>query len=80
MRSNKGLHLCGYGIPGQLFYSLNLPEPEADQKQGVEEPIRAIVSMLEGRGTKFRIMTELQYLMDSKWNWNVKKSRAVNFW
>lgn len=73
MRSNKGLHLCGYGISGQLFYSLNLSEPKADQKQGVEEPIRAIVSMLEGRGTKFRIMIELQYLMDSKWNWNVKR-------
>jgi hypothetical protein len=73
MRSNKGLHLCGYGISGQLFYSLNLSEPKADQKQGVEEPIRAIVSMLEGRGTKFRIMIELQYLMDSKWNWNAKR-------
>jgi hypothetical protein len=59
LKSNKGLHLCGYGMPGQLFYSLNLPEPKAKQRQGEEEPIRAIISVLEGRGTRFKITTEL---------------------
>lgn len=32
MRSNKGLRLCGYGMSGQLFYSLNLPEPKTEQR------------------------------------------------
>ena len=44
-----------------------------------EEHIRAIVSVLEGRGTKLRIMTELQYLMDSKWNWNVIRISRSKF-
>ena len=44
-----------------------------------EENIRAIVSVLEGRGTKLRIMTELQYLMDSKWNWNVIRISRSKF-
>jgi hypothetical protein len=26
MKSNKGLTLCAMGMPGQLFYSLNLPK------------------------------------------------------
>jgi hypothetical protein len=38
---------------------MNLPEPKAEQRQGEEEPIRAIISVLEGRGTRFRITTEL---------------------
>ena len=81
MKASKGLHLCAFGLPGQLFYSLNLPEPKKEQRQGpeLEAPIRAIVSVLEGRGTKFRITTELQYLMDSKWDWNVIRIYGSEF-
>lgn len=61
----KGLQLCAFGLPGQLFYSLNLPEPIPTKKNVGEEPIRVIVSVLEGRGTRQRITTEFQYLMDS---------------
>lgn len=28
MRSNKGLRICAYGMPGQIFYALDLPEPK----------------------------------------------------
>lgn len=55
MRSNKGLKLCGFGILGQLFYALDVPEVKQETKADTEEPIRAFVSVLEGRGTKFRI-------------------------
>jgi hypothetical protein len=81
MKASKGLHLFAFGLPGQLFYSLNLPEPKKEQRQGpeLEAPIRAIVSVLEGRGTKFRITTELQYLMDSKWDWNVIRIYGSEF-
>jgi hypothetical protein len=68
MRSNKGLCLCGYGLPGQIFYSLEVPESKTEGKEVVDAPIRALVSVLEGRGTKFRIKTELQYLVDSEWD------------
>ena len=66
-------------MPGQLFYALNLPDPKADTKQKEGAPIRAIISVLEGRGTKLRITTELQYLMDSKWNWEVERISESEF-
>jgi len=66
-------------MPGQLFYALNLPDPKADTKQKEGAPIRAIISVLEGRGTKLRITTELQYLMDSKWNWDVERISESEF-
>lgn len=56
-----------------MFYSLNLPETKNAVKPDEQQPIRAMVSVLEGRGTKLRIQTELQYLVDSEWDWSVKK-------
>jgi hypothetical protein len=67
------------GMPGQLFYALNLPEIKKEEKEVTDESIRAIVSVLEGRGTKFRIKTELQYLVDSEWNWDVKRISGSEF-
>ena len=66
MCANKGLTLCAMGMPGQLFYSLNLPELKNEEKTEIKDSIRVIVSVLEGRGTRFRIKTELQYLVDSE--------------
>ena len=79
MKSNKGLRLCAYGMPGQIFYALDLPEPKVEAKPKTEGPIRAIVSILEGRGTKFRVKTELQYQMDSNWDWDVKRISGSEF-
>lgn len=81
LKSNRGLKLCGYGMPGQLFYLLNLPErkPDVKGKAVMDTPIRALVSVLEGRGTKARIKTELQYLVDSEWNWDVKRTSGSEF-
>lgn len=44
-----------------------------------DDNTRAIISVLEGRGTKLRIQTELQYLMSSEWNWNVKRISGSEF-
>lgn len=57
---SKGLQLCAFRLLGQLFYSLNLPEPTPDKKNGGDEPIGVIVSVLEVKGTKQRITTEFQ--------------------
>lgn len=81
MKNNRGMKLCGFGIPGQQFYSLNLPEPkpDAEGKAVIDVPIRALVSVLEGRGTKERIKTELQYLMESEWDQDVKRISGSEF-
>ena len=61
---NKGLKLCGFEMPGHLFYSLNIPGEPAEE----DKAIRAIVTITEGRGTRFRIDTELKFLVDTEWN------------
>lgn len=67
-RVNKGMKLCGLRIPSQLFYSLTVPVESVE----VDNSIRAIVTVLEGRGTKVRVSTELKYLVDAEWDWQVK--------
>lgn len=79
MRSNKGLRLCGYGMPGQIFYALDVPEPKSENEVVTDSSIRALVSVLEGRGTKLRISIELRYLVDSEWNWDVKRISGSEF-
>lgn len=79
MYANKGLTLCAMGMPGQLFYSLNLPKIKKEVKEVVDDLIRALISILEGRGTKLRIKTKLQYLVDSEWNWDVKQISGSEF-
>jgi len=37
------------------------------------------VSILEERGTKFRVKIELQYLMDSNWDRDVKRISGSEF-
>lgn len=79
MKSNKGLTLCVIGMLGQLLYSLNLSEIKTEESVVKDDNIRDIISMLEGRGTKFKIQIELQYLMSSEWNWNVKRILGSEF-
>ncbi|KAG2657466.1 hypothetical protein PVAP13_1KG175608, partial [Panicum virgatum] len=66
---NKGMKLCGFGMPEKLFYSMNIPEEQVEE----DKTIRGIVTVFEGRGTKFRIDAKLKYLVDSDWDWQVKR-------
>ena len=58
-KSIRGLRLCGYGLPGQIFHALDVPETIHEGKAVVDAPIRALISVLEGRGTKQRVKTKL---------------------
>ncbi|PVH62899.1 hypothetical protein PAHAL_3G426700 [Panicum hallii] len=48
-KSNKELRLCNYGMPGQLFYSLNILEEKGEEKTVTEKSLSAIVIVYEGR-------------------------------
>lgn len=74
-KTNKGMKLCGFGMPGQFFCSLIVLEEQVE----IDNAIRAIVIMLEGRGKKFRISTELKYLADADWDWQVKRLTSNTF-
>jgi hypothetical protein len=69
-KDDKGLKLCGHGLPGQMFYSLHVPIEEED---AAKMPITAVMKVLEGKGSVARITTELQYLLNPSWDWQVKK-------
>ncbi|RLN36478.1 ATP-dependent RNA helicase glh-2-like [Panicum miliaceum] len=45
IKVNKGLKLCGFGLPGQMFYSIQIPVEEEDQDQ---KPILAVMHIREG--------------------------------
>lgn len=66
----KGLKLCGYGIPGQLFYSLHVPIEEEDM---AKSPITAVMTIVNGKGSVAKVTTELQFMINSSWDWQVKK-------
>jgi len=52
-------------------------QPKSKMESGSN--IRALVSVLEGRGTKLRIKTEFQYLVDLEWNRDVKCISSSEF-
>lgn len=75
-KESRGLKLCAYGIPGQLFYSLHFPMNEEDMAKSL---ITAMMTILEGKGTVAKVTTELQYLINSSWDWQVKGVGANEF-
>ncbi|KAG2578102.1 hypothetical protein PVAP13_6NG187903, partial [Panicum virgatum] len=78
-KANKGLKLCGFGMPGLLFYSLNIPKEKGPETVEFGKQLRAIVIVTEGRGTRFRISEELNYLVGSEVNWEVKRLSTNEF-
>ena len=78
-KANKGLKLCGFGMPGQLFYSLNIMEEKRVESVEAGKQLRAIVTVTEGRGTRFRISEELNYLVGSEIDWQVKRMSTNEF-
>jgi hypothetical protein len=61
-------------MPGQLFYSLNILEEKGEEKTVTEKSLSAIVIVYEGRGTRYGIAVELNYLVGSEVDWKVNLS------
>lgn len=75
-KENKGLRLYGYGLPGQLFYSIQVP---IEDEEVANSPILALMTVIEGKGTVNNVTIELQYLINSTWDWQVKKMNSNEF-
>ena len=56
IRSNKGLRLCGYGIPGQIFYALDVPEPKSENEVVTDS------SEADGSSASTDVLKEIQNL------------------
>ena len=70
VKVNRGLKLCGFGIPGQMFYSMHVPMEEDEQ---VQSSTTAVMHIREGVGSVAKATTELRYLINSSWDWQVRK-------
>ena len=70
------MKLCAYGMPGQLFYNLHVPIDEDDM---AKSPLTVVMTLIEGKWSTAKVTTELQYLISSTWDWQVKKVALNEF-
>jgi hypothetical protein len=57
---NKKLKMYGFGIPGQGFYSIDIPEVEVKSYQAT-----GLLTIIEGEATEEKIDQELKHLVQS---------------
>ncbi|TVU19389.1 hypothetical protein EJB05_35534, partial [Eragrostis curvula] len=74
---NKGcsMQLYGSGVPGQGFYSLNIP---GLQMQQGKDPI-GLIEILEGKTLEAKLENKLKQFIDGNWDWKAKKMSDKEF-
>lgn len=65
----QGLKLCGFGIPGQGCYSLQVPSFMSSDQQAATW----VLSIKEGVASMQKIKAEMKHLIQAKWDWKVRK-------
>jgi hypothetical protein len=65
---NKGLRVCGFGLPGQGFYNIRVPI-----KKGGKKEARGVMTILQGAATVEMIRTELRALFRENVDWEITK-------
>jgi hypothetical protein len=71
----RGLRLCGYGIPGQGFYSIHIPN---DKKDSGRREVLGIMIIEDGQASVEIIEKELRHLFREVPKWTIKKMSADN--
>jgi hypothetical protein len=69
------LRLCGYGIPGQGFYSIHIPN---DKKDSGRREVLGIMIIEDGQASVEIIEKELRHLFREVPKWTIKKMSADN--
>jgi hypothetical protein len=73
-RSSKKLKICGFGFPGQGFYSINIPEAKVKTNQAT-----GFLTVLLGEANEEKIDQELKNLVKGDWDFRVRKSHQQEF-
>jgi hypothetical protein len=70
--AKKGLNMriCGYGMPGQAFYSIHVPKEEADKEK---QTFPGLLTIEEGVANEALIDAELKHLFKGRSGWTIKK-------
>jgi hypothetical protein len=66
---SKKLKICGFGIPGQGFYSIDILEARVKVNQAT-----GFLTILEGEANEDKIDKELKNLVRGDWDFRVNKS------
>lgn len=72
--NSKKLKMFGFGIPGQGFYSFNLPE-----SRGKVNQITGILTVIEGEASEEKVDKELKNLVRENWDFKVRKMDEKEF-
>lgn len=73
----KGIKLCGFGIPGQGFYSLQV---EISDIELARAPVKGILTVILGEASVGKVVAELKHLfVGLNWEWKVKQLNAKEF-
>ena len=73
-RINKKLRICGFGIPGQGFYSIDIPETKVKINQAT-----GFITVLEGNASEDKIDQELKNLVRGDWDFRVKQTEKQEY-
>ena len=69
----KRLKMYGFGISGQGFYSIEIPDKEKPNK------FSGLITVLEGIPTGDKLDEELKNLVDEKWDFQVREMSKKDF-
>ncbi|KAK3136973.1 hypothetical protein QOZ80_5BG0445870 [Eleusine coracana subsp. coracana] len=73
-KTSRKLKMFGFGIPNMGFYSMDIPEAKAKSHKAV-----VIISIMEGETNCKKLEEELNNLIDTKWDWQVKELGNLDF-
>ena len=76
MKENKGMKVCSFGMLGQLFYNIHVP---LEEEEIANSPITAVMTIIQGKSSVSKVTPELQYLINSSWDWQVKKIHSNEY-
>jgi hypothetical protein len=75
-KKGMNLRLCGFGMPGQGFYSIQFPDKK-DNSQLKSFPRLLIV--FEGVASEEIVETELKYLFKGRTSWTISQLGDMEF-
>lgn len=75
--AKRCVKLCGFGIPGQGFYSLQVEISDAEVARA---PVRGILTVIQGEASVSKVLAELKHLfVGLTWDWKIKQLNAKEF-
>jgi hypothetical protein len=66
--NNQRIRLFGFGILGQGFYSMDIPEAQTKLNQAI-----GLLTVLEGSANEDKLNEELKLLVSEKWDFQPRK-------